>query len=118
MTECIWNNPQFYLSDCHQVEETVNWLSDYFLRSRLSKADLRSFGLYSAWVPYISDVVTFWEHLTGCLINTQVSSCTREPVGSNKVTKGKNTNDCKSERRKLGVIDLLVLCRSFCLLSL
>ncbi|PWA19596.1 hypothetical protein CCH79_00006951, partial [Gambusia affinis] len=70
-----------------QVEETVNWLSDYFLRSRLSKADLRSFGLYSAWVPYISDVVTFWEHLIGCLINTQVSSCTREPVGSNKVMK-------------------------------
>ncbi|XP_014847751.1 PREDICTED: ectopic P granules protein 5 homolog [Poecilia mexicana] len=70
-----------------QVEETVNWLSDYFLRSRLSKADLRSFGLYSAWVPYISDVVTFWEHLIGCLFNTQVSSCTREPVGSSKVMK-------------------------------
>ncbi|XP_047237311.1 ectopic P granules protein 5 homolog [Girardinichthys multiradiatus] len=70
-----------------QMEETVNWLSDYFLRSRLSKADLRSFGLYSAWVPYMSEVVTFWEHLIGCLINTQVSSCTREPVGGSKVIK-------------------------------
>uniref|UniRef100_A0A3B5MG69 Ectopic P-granules autophagy protein 5 homolog (C. elegans) n=1 Tax=Xiphophorus couchianus TaxID=32473 RepID=A0A3B5MG69_9TELE len=81
------NRPEPSFSSTVGVEETVNWLSDYFLRSRLSKADLRSFGLYSAWVPYISDVVTFWEHLTGCLINTQVSSCTREPVGSNKVTK-------------------------------
>ncbi|KAG7244002.1 hypothetical protein INR49_006163 [Caranx melampygus] len=37
-----------------QVDETVDWLSDYFLRSRVSKPDLRSFGLYSAWTPYIN----------------------------------------------------------------
>uniref|UniRef100_A0A8C4I1C1 Ectopic P-granules autophagy protein 5 homolog (C. elegans) n=1 Tax=Dicentrarchus labrax TaxID=13489 RepID=A0A8C4I1C1_DICLA len=55
------------------VDETVDWLSDYFLRSRLSKADLRSFGLYSAWTPYISEVVSFWDHLIGCLINVQFS---------------------------------------------
>ncbi|XP_038145943.1 ectopic P granules protein 5 homolog [Cyprinodon tularosa] len=78
-----------------QVEETVNWLSDFFLRSRLGKADLRSFGLYSAWVPYISDVVTFWEHLIGCLINTQLISCSREPVGSSKVTKALQDLHCK-----------------------
>uniref|UniRef100_A0A1A8FDK4 Ectopic P-granules autophagy protein 5 homolog n=3 Tax=Nothobranchius TaxID=28779 RepID=A0A1A8FDK4_9TELE len=70
-----------------QVEETVEWLSDYFLRSRLSKPDLRSFGLFSVWVPYISDVVTFWEHLIGCLISAQVNSCTREIMGSNKIMK-------------------------------
>uniref|UniRef100_A0A8C4I216 Ectopic P-granules autophagy protein 5 homolog (C. elegans) n=1 Tax=Dicentrarchus labrax TaxID=13489 RepID=A0A8C4I216_DICLA len=65
-----------------KVDETVDWLSDYFLRSRLSKADLRSFGLYSAWTPYISEVVSFWDHLIGCLINVQFSSCARESVGS------------------------------------
>ncbi|XP_071755771.1 ectopic P granules protein 5 homolog isoform X1 [Centroberyx gerrardi] len=70
-----------------QVDETVDWLSDYFLRSRLNKADLRSFGLYSAWTPYISDVVSFWGHLIGCLINVQLSNCAREPVGSSKVLK-------------------------------
>ncbi|KAM4617086.1 ectopic P granules protein 5 homolog [Polymixia lowei] len=70
-----------------QVNETVDWLSDYFLRSRLNKTDLRSFGLYSAWTPYISDVVSFWGHLVGCLTNAQLSSCTREPVGSSKVVK-------------------------------
>ena len=71
-----------------QVEETVDWLSDYFLRSRLSKADLRSFGLYSAWTPYISEVAAFWGHLIGCLIDLQFSFCVREPVGSSKVLKG------------------------------
>ncbi|XP_022053432.2 ectopic P granules protein 5 homolog isoform X1 [Acanthochromis polyacanthus] len=70
-----------------QVDETVHWLSDYFLRSRLSKPDLRSFGLYSAWTPYIADVVSFWDHLIGCLINVQLSSCARESVGSSKVMK-------------------------------
>uniref|UniRef100_A0A3P9IPT2 Ectopic P-granules autophagy protein 5 homolog (C. elegans) n=1 Tax=Oryzias latipes TaxID=8090 RepID=A0A3P9IPT2_ORYLA len=64
------------------VEETVDWLSDYFLRSRLSKPDLRSFGLYSAWTSYIPDVASFWEHLLNCLINVRLSSCAREPVGS------------------------------------
>ncbi|KAM3867836.1 ectopic P granules protein 5 homolog [Diretmus argenteus] len=70
-----------------QVDETVDWLSDYFLRSRLNKTDLRSFGLYSAWIPYISEVVSFWGHLIGCLINVQLSNCVREPVGSSKVLK-------------------------------
>ncbi|KAM9858500.1 ectopic P granules protein 5 homolog [Aulostomus maculatus] len=70
-----------------QVDETVDWLSDYFLRSRLSKPDLRSFGLYSAWTPYISEVVAFWEHLIVCLINVPLSSCARESVGSSKMIK-------------------------------
>ncbi|XP_056231949.1 ectopic P granules protein 5 homolog [Seriola aureovittata] len=70
-----------------QVDETVDWLSDYFLRSRISKQDLRSFGLYSAWTPYISDVVSFWDYLIGCIINVQLSSCARESVGSSKILK-------------------------------
>ncbi|XP_034396490.1 ectopic P granules protein 5 homolog isoform X2 [Cyclopterus lumpus] len=70
-----------------QVDETVIWLSDYFLRSRLSKPNLRSFGLYSTWTPYISEVVSFWEHLAGCLINVQLSGCARESVGSGKIMK-------------------------------
>uniref|UniRef100_A0A4W6GB48 Ectopic P-granules autophagy protein 5 homolog (C. elegans) n=1 Tax=Lates calcarifer TaxID=8187 RepID=A0A4W6GB48_LATCA len=71
-----------------QVDETVDWLSDYFLRSRLSKPDLRSFGLYSAWTPYITEVVSFWDHLVSCLISVQFSSCARESVGSSKILKG------------------------------
>uniref|UniRef100_A0A669EDX4 Ectopic P-granules autophagy protein 5 homolog (C. elegans) n=1 Tax=Oreochromis niloticus TaxID=8128 RepID=A0A669EDX4_ORENI len=70
------------------VDETVDWLSDYFLRSRLSKTDLRSFGLYASWTPYIEDVVSFWDHLISCLINVQLNSCARESVGSSKIMKG------------------------------
>lgn len=72
----------------YQVDETVDWLSDYFMRSRLNKQDLRSFGLYSSWTPYVNYVVFFWDHLIGCLINVQLSSCARESVGSSKIIKG------------------------------
>ncbi|XP_019722467.1 ectopic P granules protein 5 homolog [Hippocampus comes] len=70
-----------------QVDETIDWLSDYFLRSRLSKADLRSFGLYSAWSPYISEVVSFWDYLVSCLSTVSLSSCARDSVGSNRIMK-------------------------------
>lgn len=70
-----------------QVDETVDWLSDYFLRSRVSKPELRSFGLYSSWAPYVSEVVSLWEHLIGCLISVQLSNCARESVGSSKTLK-------------------------------
>lgn len=70
-----------------QVDETIEWLSDYFQRLRLSKSDLRSFGLYSVWAPYISDVESFWDYLIGGLINTQMSNCARESVGSSKTLK-------------------------------
>ncbi|XP_020505539.2 ectopic P granules protein 5 homolog [Labrus bergylta] len=70
-----------------QVDETVDWLSDYFLQSRLSKQELRSFGLYSAWTPYITEVVSFWEHLISCSISMHLSSCARESVGSGKILK-------------------------------
>ncbi|XP_055017592.1 ectopic P granules protein 5 homolog isoform X2 [Boleophthalmus pectinirostris] len=70
-----------------QVEETLEWLSEYFQRSRLTKSDLRSFGLYSVWAPYITDVVSFWEHLIGTLISVQASNCAKESVGSSKILK-------------------------------
>lgn len=76
------------------MDETIDWLSDYFLRSRLSKPELRSFGLYSAWTPYMNEVVSLWEHLIGRLINIQLSGCARESVGSSKITKGTGNTSC------------------------
>ncbi|XP_061672965.1 ectopic P granules protein 5 homolog [Syngnathoides biaculeatus] len=70
-----------------QVNETIDWLSDYFLRSRLSKPDLRTFGLYSAWSPYIAEVASFWDYLVSCLTNASLSGCARESVGSNRIIK-------------------------------
>lgn len=91
----------------HQVDETVEWLSDYFLRSRLSKPELRSFGLYSSWAPYVSEVVSLWEHLIGSLISVQLSSCARESVGSSKTMKGESP---KSARRHLLDSDEMCFC--------
>ncbi|XP_071259097.1 ectopic P granules protein 5 homolog [Salvelinus alpinus] len=70
-----------------QVEETVDWLCEYFQRCRLSKSDLRSFGLYSAWAPYVSEVTTFCGYLVGYLIDLQLSACAREPLGGARVLK-------------------------------
>lgn len=70
-----------------QVDETIEWLGDYFQRSRLNKSDLKSFGLYSAWSPYIPDVESLWEHLIVCLISAQLSNCARESVGSSNTLK-------------------------------
>ncbi|KAF0033797.1 hypothetical protein F2P81_013863 [Scophthalmus maximus] len=80
------------------VDETVDWLGDYFLRSRLNKPELRSFGLYSAWTPYISEVVSLWDHLISCLINVHLSSCTRESVGSGKMIKALQDLHSKIEK--------------------
>ncbi|XP_077571693.1 ectopic P granules protein 5 homolog [Stigmatopora nigra] len=68
-----------------QVDETIDWLSDYFLRSRLSNPDLRSFGLYSAWSLYISEILTFWDYLVHCLSSVSLSNFARESVGSKRV---------------------------------
>lgn len=96
--------PLNYLIGCHQVDETVDWLSDYFLRSRLSKPELRSFGLYSSWAPYISEVVSLWEHLIGCLISVQLSNCARESVGSSKIMKGKCQMPACHHLHKLAIL--------------
>ncbi|XP_064152807.1 ectopic P granules protein 5 homolog [Anguilla rostrata] len=67
-----------------QVDETIEWLSNFFLKLRLSKADFRSFGLYFKWGPYIEEVKTFWGHLINYIINLQLNACAKEAVGSNK----------------------------------
>lgn len=75
-----------YLS--FQVSETIEWLSNYFLKLRLSKGDIRSFGLLSKWRPYIEEVRMFWEYLISYLIDLELNNCSKEPVGSGKLVKG------------------------------
>ncbi|KAK3538822.1 hypothetical protein QTP86_015946 [Hemibagrus guttatus] len=70
-----------------QVNETIEWLSSYFLKLRLSKGDIRSFGLLSKWRPYIEEVRMFWEYLITYLIDLELNNCSKEPVGSGRVVK-------------------------------
>nr|XP_008101897.1 PREDICTED: LOW QUALITY PROTEIN: ectopic P granules protein 5 homolog [Anolis carolinensis] len=68
-----------------QVMETIEWFSDYFFQLRLSSRDFCSFGLFSKWAPYIAEVNCFMEYLVNHLVNSEVTSLSREPLGSKKV---------------------------------
>ncbi|XP_072849080.2 ectopic P granules protein 5 homolog isoform X1 [Pogona vitticeps] len=68
-----------------QVAETIEWLSDYFVKLRWSSQDFQSFGLFSKWAPYIPEVKRFVEYLVNQLIYSEVSSLSQEPVGSKRV---------------------------------
>ncbi|ETE56942.1 Ectopic P granules protein 5-like protein, partial [Ophiophagus hannah] len=65
--------------------ETIEWISDYFLKLRLSSQDYRSFGLFSKWSPYITHVRRLMQYLIHRLIDSRMDSLSREPVGSNRV---------------------------------
>ncbi|KAJ8285154.1 hypothetical protein GJAV_G00022880 [Gymnothorax javanicus] len=67
-----------------QIDETIEWLSNFFLKLRLSKEDFRTFGLYFKWGPYIEEVKSFWGHLINRSMTLQLSSCSKEAVGSNR----------------------------------
>ncbi|XP_039200472.1 ectopic P granules protein 5 homolog isoform X2 [Crotalus tigris] len=68
-----------------QVMETIEWLSDYFLKLRLSSQDYRSFGLFSKWAPYVAHVKRLMQYLLHRLIDSKMDSLSREPIGSNRV---------------------------------
>ncbi|XP_059845461.1 ectopic P granules protein 5 homolog isoform X1 [Hypanus sabinus] len=71
-----------------QVQETIQWLSDFLHKLRLSKTDLRSFGLFSKWTPYMNEVKKFWMFLATSFIDSEVSKLTQEPAASNKNAAG------------------------------
>ncbi|KAM8960937.1 ectopic P granules protein 5 homolog [Pelodytes ibericus] len=68
-----------------QVLETIKWLSDFFYKLRLSKADFESFGLFSKWSTYMAEVKVFLEYLVRCLIDYEFASLTHEEMGSHRV---------------------------------
>uniref|UniRef100_A0A670YTE5 Ectopic P-granules 5 autophagy tethering factor n=1 Tax=Pseudonaja textilis TaxID=8673 RepID=A0A670YTE5_PSETE len=63
-----------------QVMETIEWISDYFLKLRLSSQDYRSFGLFSKWAPYLAHVRRLMQYLIHRLIDSRMDSLSREPV--------------------------------------
>uniref|UniRef100_A0A2K5PMZ1 Ectopic P-granules 5 autophagy tethering factor n=1 Tax=Cebus imitator TaxID=2715852 RepID=A0A2K5PMZ1_CEBIM len=71
------------LSD-KQVMETIQWLSDFFYKLRLSKLDFKSFGLFSKWSPYMADVKTFLGYLVKRLIDSEMACLAQDPTVSRK----------------------------------
>lgn len=64
--------------------ETIQWLSDFFYKLRLSKLDFKSFGLFSKWSPYMADVETFLGYLVKRLIGLEISFLAQNPTASSK----------------------------------
>uniref|UniRef100_A0A663NA73 Ectopic P-granules 5 autophagy tethering factor n=1 Tax=Athene cunicularia TaxID=194338 RepID=A0A663NA73_ATHCN len=69
------------LLSAEQVRETIEWLSTSFFKLRLSSVDFRTYGLFSKWSPYVSEVNKFLEYLIKRLIDTEVANLAQEPVG-------------------------------------
>uniref|UniRef100_A0A673K9Q2 Ectopic P granules protein 5 homolog n=1 Tax=Sinocyclocheilus rhinocerous TaxID=307959 RepID=A0A673K9Q2_9TELE len=76
------NKTRSILLSPQQADETIEWLSKYFLKLRLSNGDFRSFGLLSKWGPYIEEVKRFWEDLITYVMDLELNNCSKEPVGS------------------------------------
>ncbi|XP_062933124.1 ectopic P granules protein 5 homolog isoform X2 [Cynocephalus volans] len=71
------------LSD-KQVIETIQWLSDFFYKLRLSKLDFKSFGLFSKWSPYMADVKTLLGYLVKRLIDLEMACLAQDPSANSK----------------------------------
>nr|XP_004656875.2 ectopic P granules protein 5 homolog isoform X2 [Jaculus jaculus] len=82
-TTVLQRTPDVLLSD-RQVMETIQWLSDFFYKLRLSNSDFKSFGLFSKWSPYMADVKTFLDYLVKRLIDSEMASLAQNPSASSK----------------------------------
>ncbi|XP_076991687.1 ectopic P granules protein 5 homolog [Tamandua tetradactyla] len=76
-------SPDGLLSD-KQVMETIQWLSNFFYKLRLSKLDFKSFGLFSKWSPYMADVKTLLGYLVKRLIDSEMACLAQDPSASSK----------------------------------
>ncbi|KAM5222084.1 ectopic P granules protein 5 homolog isoform 2-T2 [Ctenodactylus gundi] len=76
--------PAHILLSDEQVTETIQWLSEFFYKLRLSKLDFKSFGLFSKWSPYMAYVKTLLDYLVKRLIDSEMNSLAQDPSASNK----------------------------------
>ncbi|XP_006816561.1 ectopic P granules protein 5 homolog, partial [Saccoglossus kowalevskii] len=54
----------FYCLATLLIKETIEWLTNYFKKLRVSTAELARFGLYSKWRPYIKPLSNFFGFLS------------------------------------------------------
>nr|XP_020841414.1 ectopic P granules protein 5 homolog isoform X1 [Phascolarctos cinereus] len=78
------SSPNILLSD-EQVMETIQWLSNFFYKLRISKLDFKSFGLFSKWTPYVADVRKLLEYLVKRLIASELA-CLGQDTLTNRRT--------------------------------
>ncbi|XP_004408586.1 PREDICTED: ectopic P granules protein 5 homolog [Odobenus rosmarus divergens] len=79
----LQSSPDVLLSD-KQVLETIQWLSNFFYKLRLSTLDFKSFGLFSKWSPYMADMKTFLGYLVKRLLDSEMACLAQDPFPSSK----------------------------------
>lgn len=79
----LQSSPDVLLSD-KQVMETIQWLSNFFYKLRLSTLDFKSFGLFSKWSPYMADMKTFLGYLVKRLLDSEMACLAQDPSASSK----------------------------------
>ncbi|XP_045430840.1 ectopic P granules protein 5 homolog isoform X2 [Pipistrellus kuhlii] len=79
----LQNSPDALLSD-KQVMETIQWLSNFFYKLRLSTLDFKSFGLFSKWSPYMDDMKTLLGYLVKRLLDSEMDCLAQDPSASSK----------------------------------
>ncbi|XP_036177353.1 ectopic P granules protein 5 homolog isoform X3 [Myotis myotis] len=79
----LQSSPDVLLSD-KQVMETIQWLSNFFYKLRLSTLDFKSFGLFSKWSPYLGDMQTLLGYLVKRLLDSEMECLAQDPSASSK----------------------------------
>uniref|UniRef100_A0A8C0QK41 Ectopic P-granules autophagy protein 5 homolog n=1 Tax=Canis lupus familiaris TaxID=9615 RepID=A0A8C0QK41_CANLF len=79
----LQSSPAVLLSD-KQVMETIQWLSNFFYKLRLSTLDFKSFGLFSKWSPYMADMKTLLGYLVKRLLDSEMACLAQDPSASSK----------------------------------
>uniref|UniRef100_G1PEJ4 Ectopic P-granules 5 autophagy tethering factor n=1 Tax=Myotis lucifugus TaxID=59463 RepID=G1PEJ4_MYOLU len=79
----LQSSPDVLLSD-KQVMETIQWLSNFFYKLRLSTLDFKSFGLFSKWSPYMGDMQILLGYLVKRLLDSEMECLAQDPSASSK----------------------------------
>ncbi|XP_012860183.2 ectopic P granules protein 5 homolog isoform X2 [Echinops telfairi] len=79
----LQSSPGVPLSD-KQVMETIQWLSNFFYKLRLSKLEFKSFGLFAKWSPYMEEVKTLLGYLVKRLVDSEVACLAQDPSASSQ----------------------------------
>ncbi|KAK1337771.1 hypothetical protein QTO34_002405 [Cnephaeus nilssonii] len=79
----LQSSPDVLLSD-KQVMETIQWLSNFFYKLRLSTLDFKSFGLFSKWSPYMDDMKTLLGYLVKRLLDSEMDCLAQDPSAAAK----------------------------------
>ncbi|XP_064433728.1 ectopic P granules protein 5 homolog isoform X4 [Mirounga angustirostris] len=79
----LQSSPDVLLSD-KQVVETIQWLSNFFYKLRLSTLDFKSFGLFSKWSPYMADMKTLLGYLVKRLLDSEMACLAQDAFPSSK----------------------------------